>query len=68
MDVAVIDAARAKPLDEEFQRIAAISDLPSLQTELARLHHFGVPQFYKAFACTEKSPLERPAIKRCRIW
>jgi putative endopeptidase len=26
------------------------------------------PEFHKAFACTEKSPLERPAVKRCRIW
>jgi putative endopeptidase len=42
MDVAAIDAARAKPLDEEFQRIAGISDLPSFQAELARMHTFGV--------------------------
>ena len=26
------------------------------------------PEFHKAFACTAKSPLERPAVKRCRIW
>ena len=42
MDERAINAARAKPLDREFQRIAAISDLPGFQTELARLHTMGV--------------------------
>jgi predicted metalloendopeptidase len=42
MDESAIEAARAKPLDGEFQRIAAISDLPAFQDELARLHAFGV--------------------------
>ena len=27
-----------------------------------------IPQFHKAFACTENSPMVRPAAKRCRIW
>src|SRR6202034_2777085 len=42
MDESAIESARAKPLDSEFARIAGISDLPSFQAELARLHTFGV--------------------------
>jgi putative endopeptidase len=42
MDESTIESARAKPLDTEFARIAAISDLPTFQAELARLHTFGV--------------------------
>jgi putative endopeptidase len=42
MDETAIEAARAKPLDAEFQRVAAISDLPGFQAEVARLHTFGV--------------------------
>src|SRR3984885_1541353 len=42
MDESAIESARAKPLDGEFQRIAAMSDLPAFQAELARLHAFGV--------------------------
>jgi putative endopeptidase len=42
MDESAIESARARPLDEEFQRIAKISDLPAFQAELARLHAFGV--------------------------
>ena len=46
MDEPAIEAARAKPLDAEFQRIAAISDLPSLQAEVARLQTFGVDAIF----------------------
>jgi predicted metalloendopeptidase len=42
MDESQIEAAGAKPLDPEFQRIAAISDVPSLQAEIARLQRAGV--------------------------
>src|SRR5580704_13357537 len=42
MDESAIEAARAKPLDSEFARIAAISSLPMFQAELARLHTVGV--------------------------
>ena len=42
MDESAIEAGRAKPLDAEFQRISAISDLPGLQGEVARLHTLGV--------------------------
>jgi putative endopeptidase len=46
MDESAIEAARAKPLDAEFRRIAAISDLPSFQTEVARLHTLGVDALF----------------------
>ena len=42
MDETAIEAARAKPLDSEFARIAAISNLSMFQAELARLHTLGV--------------------------
>jgi len=42
MDESAIESARAKPLEAEFQRVAAISDLPAFQTEVARLHTLGV--------------------------
>jgi putative endopeptidase len=42
MDEAAIEVAGAKPLNAEFERIAAISDLPGFQAELARLHTVGV--------------------------
>ena len=42
MDESAIESARSKPLDSEFARIAAVSDLPSFQAELARLHTVGV--------------------------
>ena len=42
MDESAIEAVGAKPLDAEFARIAAISDLPGFQAELARLHTLGV--------------------------
>ena len=42
MDESQIEAAGAKPLDPEFQRIAAITDIPSLQAEIAHLQRTGV--------------------------
>ena len=42
MDESQIEAAGAKPLDPEFQRIAAIKDIPSLQAEIAHLQRVGV--------------------------
>jgi putative endopeptidase len=42
MDESQIEAAGAKPLDPEFQRIAAIKDPPSLQAEIAHLQRTGV--------------------------
>ncbi|MDR3721617.1 MAG: M13 family metallopeptidase [Candidatus Acidoferrales bacterium] len=42
MDESQIEAVGAKPLDPEFQRIAAIKDIPSLQAEIASLQRIGV--------------------------
>lgn len=42
MNVSQSDAAGAKPLQPEFDRIAAISNARDLQAELARLHLLGV--------------------------
>jgi putative endopeptidase len=42
MDEASIEAQGAKPLAEELRRIAAITALPELEAEIARLQTFGV--------------------------
>ena len=42
MDEAQAETVGAKPLDPEFERIAAISDIPGLQAEIARLQRMGV--------------------------
>ena len=42
MDEARIEEAGAGPLTQEFERIAAIRDIGSLQDEIARLHKIGV--------------------------
>ena len=42
MDEAAVNAAGAKPLDAEFQRIAAIANSKDLQAEIAHLHMIGV--------------------------
>ncbi len=42
MDTAKIDAAGIHPLDDEFARIAKISDVAALEAEVARLQTMGV--------------------------
>jgi putative endopeptidase len=42
MDTKAIDAAGAKPLEPELQRIGAIQNLGELQSEIARLQSMGV--------------------------
>lgn len=42
MDTTAIDAAGIKPLEPEFERIAAIKNAAELQAEFARLEHEGV--------------------------
>ena len=42
MNEAQAETVGAKPLDPEFQRIAAINDIPSLQAEIAHLQRVGV--------------------------
>jgi putative endopeptidase len=41
MDTTKIDAAGIHTLDAEFDRIAKVSDIPSLEAEVARLQSFG---------------------------
>jgi putative endopeptidase len=43
MDEATVEAAGAKPLQVEFDRIAALKDADGLLPELARLHQLRVP-------------------------
>jgi putative endopeptidase len=42
MNESQAEAVGAKPLDPEFQRIAAVKDVPSLQEEIAHLQQIGV--------------------------
>ncbi len=42
MDEAKINAEGSKPLEPEFQRIAAISDMHGLQDQIARMHNYGL--------------------------
>lgn len=46
MDEKSIDAAGSRPLDAEMARIAAISSLAELQSEVARLHSQGVSALF----------------------
>ncbi|HEV3116609.1 MAG TPA: M13 family metallopeptidase N-terminal domain-containing protein, partial [Gemmataceae bacterium] len=46
MDEAHIEAAGAKPLQAEFERIAQIADAASVLQELARLHGHGVAALF----------------------
>jgi putative endopeptidase len=47
MDEAGIEAAGAKPLDAEFQRIAALKNMEDLQAEVARLQRVGVRALFR---------------------
>ncbi len=42
MDEAKIEAEGSKPLEPEFQRIAAINDMNGLQDQIARMHNYGL--------------------------
>jgi predicted metalloendopeptidase len=46
MDEASIDAAKAKPLDEEFKRIDAIKDRKDVLKEIGRFHSLGLRAFF----------------------
>ena len=46
MDEKAIDAAKAKPLEEEFKKIEAISDPEGLLKVIAHLHKMGVTAFF----------------------
>jgi putative endopeptidase len=42
MDESQIESAGTKPLDSEFERIAAIKDIPGVEAEIAHLQRIGV--------------------------
>src|SRR4030095_7162427 len=46
MDTVTIAKQGLAPLDSEFARIAAVKDLPSLETAIARLNYMGVGSLY----------------------
>ena len=46
MDEKAVDAAKAKPLDEEFKRIDAIKDRNDVLKAIAHLHNIGVGAFF----------------------
>jgi len=46
MDEKAIDAAKAKPLDEEFKRIDAIKDRNDVLKAITHLHNIGVGAFF----------------------
>ncbi|HEY0368558.1 MAG TPA: M13 family metallopeptidase, partial [Chthoniobacterales bacterium] len=46
MDEKSIDAARTKPLDEEFKRIDALKDKNDVLKEVAHLHGMGINAFF----------------------
>jgi putative endopeptidase len=50
MDEARIEADGIKPLAQEFARIEAIKDIPTLQDALAHLHRFNVNPAFNFFA------------------
>lgn len=59
MDEALIEAAGAKPLADEFARIASVKDAASLQSELAHLHRLNInpafsPSAYQDFKDSTK--------------
>jgi putative endopeptidase len=47
MDQPQIEAAGAKPLDPEFVRIAAVTDVATLEAAIARLHRTGVGAVFR---------------------
>ncbi|HEY2820213.1 MAG TPA: M13 family metallopeptidase [Candidatus Acidoferrum sp.] len=47
MDTSAIDAAGVKPIDGELARIAAVTDLATLQAETARLQEQGVGPMFR---------------------
>ena len=46
MDEKTIEAARTKPLEEEFKRVDALKDRADLLKEIGHLHSMGVPVFF----------------------
>jgi len=62
MDTATITAQGFAPLDSEFDRIAAVKDLPTLATEVARLHAIGVGALYGLYIYQDEKRSDRYAV------
>jgi len=61
MDEAAVEAAGARPLQEQFRRIAAVKDVSGLLAELARLHTYQVNAAFR-FGSTPDAKDSRRAI------
>ena len=46
MDEKAVEAARTKPLAEEFQKIDAMKDRQDVLNEIAHLHSIGINAFF----------------------
>ena len=61
MDTIAIARQGFAPLDSEFARIAAVKDLPSLASTIARLNYIGVGALYELFVSPDAKHSERNA-------
>ena len=62
MDTATIARQGFAWLDSEFARIAAVTDLPSLATEVARLQYMGVGALYGNYIVQDEKNSDRYAV------
>jgi len=62
MDTVTIAKQGFAPLDSEFARIAAVKDLPTLETEIARLQYMGVGPLYALFIVQDEKNSDRYAV------
>jgi putative endopeptidase len=61
MDTVTIAKQGYAPLDSEFARIAAVEDLPSLASVIARLNYIGAKAVYSLFVSPDAKHSERNA-------
>jgi len=62
MDTVTIAGQGVAWLDSEFARIAAVTDLPSLATEVARLQYMGVGALYGNYIVQDEKNSDRYAV------
>ncbi len=62
MDTVTIAKQGFAPLDSEFARIAAVKDLPTLATEVARLQYMGVGALYGNYIFQDEKNSDRYAV------
>ena len=62
MDTVTIAEQGFAPLDSEFARIAAVKDLPTLATEIARLQYMGVGALYGIYIFQDEKNSDRYAV------